>query len=123
MKKAELREASVEQLVQRFVQIALAQDEAILRGQTTRFNRLYDQMNKVDDELRRRGQEARLALVGLYGHPNPQVRLKAAIRTLGIAPAKARSVLEAIRASREQPQALDAGVTIAGLDDGSFKPT
>jgi hypothetical protein len=58
----------------------------------------------------------------LYDHPNMQVRVKAAIKTLGVAPEAARKVLEAIRASKWQPQAMDAGMILRGLDDGEYKP-
>jgi hypothetical protein len=79
-------------------------------------------MTAVDEELRARGREARLALLTLYDHPNMQVRVKAAIKTLGVAPEAARKVLEAIRASKWQPQAMDAGMILRGLDDGEYKP-
>ncbi len=123
MKERNVNILTIEQLVARFVDIALAQDNAMLHDQTAKFNRLYGEMDRVDNELRARGTEARLALVALYDHPNPQVRLKSAVRTLGIAPAEARRVLEAIEASGELPQALDAGMSLWNLDRGVFKPT
>lgn len=79
-------------------------------------------MDEVDRELRARGREARLELLRLFEHESMQVRLKAATRTLTVAPVRARTVLEAIRASQYHPQALDAGMLIRGLDDGTFKP-
>jgi len=114
---------TIEQLIARFAEIALAQDQALLYDQTAKFNRLYRDMDAVDNELRSRGTEARLRLLALYEHPNAQVRLKAAVRTLGVAPVEARHVLEAIEASGEQPQALDAGMSLWNLDRGVFKPT
>jgi hypothetical protein len=110
-------------LVQRFEQIALAQFDAIRVDNNAKFNRLYRQMDEVDNELRDRGLEARRLLSRLYDHPNPQVRLKAAVRSLAIDPNGARAVLEAIKESREQPQALDAGMSLLNLDRGVFKPT
>jgi hypothetical protein len=79
-------------------------------------------MTAVDQELRARRREARLALLKLYDHSNMQVRVKAAIKTLGVAPEAARKVLEAIRASKWHPQAMDAGMTLRGLDSGQYKP-
>ncbi|MGH6838401.1 MAG: DUF2019 domain-containing protein [Methylocella sp.] len=79
-------------------------------------------MDAVDNELRARGLEARLALLRLYDHPNIEVRLKAATRTLAIAPIAARRVIEAIKASQQFPQAGDAGMTLRYLDEGIFKP-
>lgn len=78
-------------------------------------------MNEVDLELRRRGLEARLALTHLFDYPM-QVRLEAAKWSLGIAPDAARKVLEEIEASKWQPQAMDAGMTLWNLDEGIFKP-
>jgi hypothetical protein len=122
MKKIELSEMSVSDLVDRFAEIGCAQDKAIEQDDNARFNKLYKQMDAVDQELRARGREARLALIRLYDYPNMQVRLKAAIRTLGVAPEPARRLIQAIADSGWPPQALDAGMTIANLDNGVFKP-
>jgi hypothetical protein len=51
-----------------------------------------------------------------------QVRLKAAKRTLGVAPEKARHVIEEIKKSQSFPQALEAGMTLRNLEAGVFKP-
>ena len=40
-------DASVEQLVERFLAIALAQRDAVDGYETTRYNRLYDRMEEV----------------------------------------------------------------------------
>ncbi|MGH6736206.1 MAG: DUF2019 domain-containing protein [Methyloceanibacter sp.] len=114
---------TLDQLIERFVQIALAQDDAILDDRYSEFNRLYDRMLDVDRELRARGIEARLELLRLYDHPNIQVRLKAATSTLGVAPKEGRRLLESIAASQHYPQAADAGMLVDGLDDGTFRPT
>ncbi len=123
MNQAALEGMTPDQLLERMVGIGLAQDEAQLDDNYTRFNRLYDQMREVDRELRARGPQARLMLLQLYEHPNVQVRLNAAALTLGVAPKEARRALEAIAASQTYPQAGEAGMLIGGLDDGSFKPT
>jgi hypothetical protein len=70
---------TVDQLVDRFAEIGVAQDQALLYDEHKKFNRLYSEMNEVDKELRRRGPEARLAVLRLYNHANMQVRVKAAI--------------------------------------------
>ncbi|MGH6852243.1 MAG: DUF2019 domain-containing protein, partial [Methylocella sp.] len=72
--------------------------------------------------LRRRGVKARLALLGLYDHPNMQVRVKAAIRTLAVAPEPARRALQEIKESRCYPQAADASMILRDFDNGSYKP-
>ena len=114
---------STNELLSRFIELGLAQDEALLDDNYTKYNRLYRQMSQIDDELRARGPEARLALTRLFDHPNLQVRLRAAARTLGVAPVEARKAIEAVANSGHFPQAGDAGMLLAGLDDGTFKPT
>ncbi len=123
MKNVDLRTLTTEELISRFAEIAIGQDQALLYDRIARYKKLYSQMDAVDNELRARGIQARRALISLYDHPNPQVRLKAAIRSLGVAPVEARTVLYAIQRAMEQPYALDAGMIIRGLEDGSFVPT
>jgi ParB-like chromosome segregation protein Spo0J len=122
MKSDKLRGLSVQELVARFEIIALAQDRALLYDEIAKFNRLFDEMDAVKQELRSRPGDGRRALVSLYAHPNAQVRLKAAVATLAVEPEAARRELETIAASKEFPQAGDAGMTLSGLDDGTFKP-
>ncbi len=122
MKRADLTKMTIDQLVDRFAEIGLAQNDALWDGKYARFNRLYDQMSDVSQELKRRGKEARLALLRLYNHRDIQVRLKAAVHTLAVAPDLARHALQVIADSKFYPQAGDAGMLLDGLDDGSFKP-
>ncbi|MGH6838729.1 MAG: DUF2019 domain-containing protein [Methylocella sp.] len=122
MKQAKLEQMTVDDLVERFAEIGVAQDHAELMGEMGKFNRLFDQMNDVDQELRKRGLQARLALLRLYDHPNMQVRMNAAKSTLGVAPDAARKVIQAIYDSKWYPQALDAGMSLRNLDSGVFKP-
>ncbi|MGH6856723.1 MAG: DUF2019 domain-containing protein [Methylocella sp.] len=122
MKKVTFADMTVDQLVDRFAEIGIAQYPAVMGGATREFKRLFDQMNAVDLELRARGQDARLALLRLYDHPNIQVRLEAAKWTLGIAPEAARKVIQTISDSKRYPQAGDAGMALWTLDEGIFKP-
>ncbi|MGH6812855.1 MAG: DUF2019 domain-containing protein, partial [Methylocella sp.] len=105
MKRSKLEYLTVDQLVARFAEIGIAQDQAELMGEIGKVNRLFGQMNEVDQELRRRGLEARLALLRLFNHPNMQVRLQAAKWSLGVAPEAARKVIESISESNWFPQA------------------
>jgi hypothetical protein len=123
METVKLRDMSVDQLVERFVEIGLAQDEALLDDETAKFNRLFRQMQAVVQELKMRAGDQRSALLALYNHPNMQVRLKAVKNTLAIAPQTARLALEAIANSRHFPQAMEAGMSVWNLDQGIFKPT
>jgi hypothetical protein len=122
MKGVKLQELMIDELVKRFAELGIAQDNAELYGEIPKYNRLFKEMEAVDQELRARGRVARLALLRLFNHSNMQVRVQAAIDSLGVAPESARKVLEAIRASKWQPQAMAAGMILRGLDSGQYKP-
>lgn len=122
MKRPELSEMSLDALVDRFTEIGVAQDKAIEQDNNRLYNKLYWEMEAIDQEFRSRGREARLALMRLYDYPNMQVRLQAATYTLGVAPEPARRLIQAIADSGWPPQALDAGMRIYNLDNGVFKP-
>jgi hypothetical protein len=122
MKRAKLQDMTVNQLVERFTAIGIEQDQAILRDQHATFNRLFDEMVAVQDELKIRDGDRRRELLCLYNHPNAQVRLNAAKVTLAVAPEPARRALQAIADSREYPQAGDAGMSLWNLERGIFKP-
>lgn len=134
MTQASLTAMSIDQLVDRFAEIAIAQEKAgdalttelwVSNGEKadlSEVNRLYDEMKEIDKELRSRGRVARLALTRLYENRNMQVRLMAAKLTLGVAPVEARRVIEQISGSKFYPQAGDAGMTLFNLDEGIFKP-
>jgi hypothetical protein len=123
MKRFNLTKMTVDQVVERLAEIGVAQDRALISGEIGKVNRLMDKVQAIDNELRMRGREARLALLSLYDHPNMQVRVLAVKLTVAVAPQQARAALEAIRASQHQPQALDAGMCIRNIDNGVFKPT
>lgn len=122
MRSGKLKEFTIDELVDRFAILGIEQDKAERYGEIPKYNKLFKEMTAVDEELRARGREARLALPRLFNHSNMQVRVQAATFSLGVAPEAARKVLEAIRASKWQPQAMDAGMTLRGLDNGQYKP-
>ncbi len=122
MSRDKLRSLTSEELVRRFVDIGLAQDEALLYGEIAKFNRLFGQKDDVVQELRVRPGDQRRALLALYDHPNLQVRLNAVKNSLALAPEEGRRVLQAM-AEHEYPQAGDAGMCLWNLDRGVFKPT
>jgi hypothetical protein len=123
MSKAEPRGMTVDELVQRFATTALEQDEALLMDDLAEVDRLFWQLESIEEELKSREGDQRSALLRLYVHPNAQVRVKAVKATLAVAPATARRVLQAIANSQEQPQAGEAGMSIRALERGIFKPT
>ena len=110
-------------LVALFAKVVVEQDEALLGSQRARFNRLFDVMREISNELKAREGDQRVALLSLFEYPNMQVRLQAAKLTLAVAPTEARQQLEAIAATKWYPQAGDAGMCLSNLDNGIFKPT
>ena len=123
MRRIPLREMTTEQLVQQFAVLSLEQDKSLMTEDVEDYNRLFDVLHLVRQELQARPGDQRRALLSLYDHPNAQVRLNASMGTLDVAPRAARRMLEIIRESREYPQAADAGMTIRALDGDTFKPT
>ncbi len=87
--KMTLEDMSTTKLVELFADNCRQQDSALLRDDISGFNRLFDGMVAIDDELRRRGTDARLNLNKLFDHENMQVRLQAARLTFGVAPYEA----------------------------------
>jgi Domain of unknown function (DUF2019) len=123
MKSTPLKEMTVPQLVERFTTFALQQFEAELYGKIAKYNRLYDEIVAIEQELKSRPGDQRSALVPLFDHPNPQVRLMAAEWTLAVAPAAARRTLQTLWDQKEFPQAAYACGTLMALDSGERKPT
>lgn len=123
MKRTGIQNMTVDQLVERFTAIALDQDKALLRGQHARFNRLFDDLEAVKQELQNRAGDQRRALVDLLAHPNAQVRLKSAIATLALVPDAARTTLQTISDQNEYPQAAYARDMINALGDGRLIPS
>lgn len=119
----DLHDKPLHELVGQFVDIALAQDEALMRDETARYNRLFDRMEEVKAELKSRVGDQRRTLVSLFAHPSAQVRMKAAVATLALTPDESRAVLQKIKDQQEFPQALHAGMTLWNLEQGIFKPT
>ena len=119
----DLKRMSVVDLVERFAALGIGQFHAELRGEQAKQNKLILQMRPLVEELKSRPGDQRSALLALFSHSNVQVRLMAAKLTLAVAPAAARQMLESIKESDEQPQAMDAGMSLWNLDRGVYKPT
>jgi len=122
MRKSDLHELTVIDLVERFAGICVQQNKALFGDEIAKFNRLYDQMVAVESELKSRPGDQRLALLTLFSHRDLQVRLQAAKTTLAVAPNEARRMIEAIAASNRFPQTGDAGMCLINLDRGIFVP-
>lgn len=116
------RAMSLDALLQRFEEICLVADEVRtdpFEDGTQKYNECYDALEVVHQELKARGPDARRALMRFYNHYNYEVRLKAAKLTYRIAPEAARRCLEALEAQTLLPQALDAGMTLYAIYNGT----
>ncbi len=122
MTPRDVRKATTDELVDRFAAVCVEQSKALDEDEIAKFNRLYDAMAAIRDELKARSGDQRYALLALFNHHNFQVQLQAARATLAVAPAESRRLIEKIAASRWYPQAGDAGMTLANLDRGVFVP-
>jgi uncharacterized protein YdcH (DUF465 family) len=122
MSQTTFQRMTVEQLVARSAAIALDQDKAMLKSEHAKFNRLFDEMEAVEKELKTREGDQRRALLPLFNHPNAQVRLKSAIATLALAPQAARRTLQILSDRQEYPQAADARGMMRAVDEGTFIP-
>jgi hypothetical protein len=123
MKRIALQEMTVEQLVEQFTTMALEQDNALLEDEIGKYNRLYDKMEELEQELKERDDDQRRLLLPLIDHPNSEVRLKAAIATLSIDPEAARQALQHISDNNEYPQAAYARGMMKALDEGRYVPS
>jgi len=123
MNPSKLQDMSVAELVGHFVSIALAQNRAMRQDDNAKFNRLYWQMEATEEERKARDGDQRRALLPLFSHPDAQVRLKAAIATLAVAPGAARRTLQIISDRQEYPQAADARGMLRAVDERTYIPT
>jgi hypothetical protein len=123
VKSRGLHELSAVELVERFAAASLGQFQAELEGDIAKQYEFVRQSIAVTDELKSRPGDQRSALIKLYDHPNVQVRLNAARLTFAVAPVAAREVIQAVKESKQYPQAMDAGMCLWTIEQGIFKPT
>jgi hypothetical protein len=114
---------STEALVTAFTSIAVEQNAALESFQTSKYNRLYSQMEEIEAQLKARDGDHRRALLPLYSHSNPTVRFKAAIATFSLMPDQARAVLQLIKDQKEFPIAMNASQMLSAIDEGRYVPT
>lgn len=114
---------SLDELLDRYVEIGLAQDDAVFDDRVHTFNRLFDEQIGITDELRTRAGDQRRLLKRFYDHPSLQVRLNAANATLALFPEEARRVIEEIAKLKPNPHAGNAGMTLWAIDNGISNPS
>lgn len=113
---------TIDELLARFVTISRQQYPLTLNDNFNGYNALFRKLTAIDNELRRRGIEARLALTRLFDHPNIQVRLNAAEHSLAVARQSSLAVLRQITKEDIGPFRLAAGMTVALVEDGTIVP-
>ena len=109
MTSVDLSKLSIAQLLDRFVELCLQDEEAANFARVSECNRLVVQISDVKKELQKRPGDQRDALVTFFTHPNLQVRYHAAANLMSIMPVEARLQMEAIADSKIYPIAGHAG--------------
>jgi hypothetical protein len=122
MSRVDPKSMTVAELVERLATLAIEQDKADLYEDIPRINRLYRQIKAIEAELKTRSGDQRTALAALYTHANAQVRLRAALATLAVAPNAARAILQEIIERNEYPQIANARGMLRALDAGRYVP-
>ena len=87
------------------------------------YNRLFRQMDSIEEELKNRPGDQRRTLIPLFEHPNAQVRLTSALATLALVPKDARRTRQIISDRQEYPQAADARGMMMAIDAGTYVPS
>ncbi len=123
MSDGQIETLPMEQLVERYVKLSLAQCDATEVDDHETYNELFDEIGTISNVLRARGADARRALLPLLSHENAQVRFNAAHDLLAIEPERARAALEWVAKWGPGPQRGSAGMSLHRLDSGQYKPT
>ncbi|HEV2652010.1 MAG TPA: DUF2019 domain-containing protein [Rhizomicrobium sp.] len=114
---------TIDELISLFASLSEQQYPLTLNDEVRKSTLLIKKRYEIDRELRKRGIAARLELTKLFIHPNVQVRVNAAKSSLGVAREPALNVLRQITKEDFGPFRLDAGMTIALVEDGTVTPT
>ncbi|WP_025029624.1 DUF2019 domain-containing protein [Nitratireductor aquibiodomus] len=99
---------SVDKMLQRFIELSLTQHGALLYLETGPYNRAYMKIKKLVEELEARPGDQRHALIDLFDHPNPQVRLNAAKYAHPLFPEESIQVVQSIIDAKKYPQEAHA---------------
>lgn len=122
MKKYPLSEMSSDALILLFEDLCLLQYRSIEREEIGAYNKRFDQIKAIVEELRSRPGDQRRLLQKFFHHKNAQVALTAAHANLAIDHARARRVIEEIANYAMGTQQLAAGMTLENLDRGIYRP-
>ncbi|WP_293808898.1 DUF2019 domain-containing protein [uncultured Bosea sp.] len=123
MTASKLTALTAQELKDLFEQLCIQQYDALEGNAIASYNKRYDQILAIQNELKARPGDQRRILMSLFGHPNMQVRLTAAHANLAVDYIAARRELQAIVDEQWFPQSGDAGMTLWNLDRGFYRPT
>jgi len=109
---------SIDELLSVFEEACLEQDETLFFSEDTAlYNQKMIVLKDVTQELKARGPEARLSLLRLLSHENPQVRLQAAESVYPLARDKAKKCLQDLASAKILFVSLSAGMTLHRLEE------
>lgn len=123
MSRVNLKPLSTNDLLLLFEKLCVEQYDSLDREEYAAFNRRYNRIQAIEDELKSRPGDQRRILMKLFGHPNMQVRLTAARANLAVDYPAARREIQDIADSKWGPQCGDAGMTLTYLDNGVYRPS
>jgi len=121
-----------QQLAEKFAAISAQQGEAVRVEDTKKYNKLFDALQRVVNELRARGTDARKVLIPLLDAPTPeanwnyqtsQTRFNAAVELKALAPERAQATLEALASKGLRQFRGMAGMSLYYDEMGISKPT
>lgn len=118
-----LNSLTTEELKSLFEKLCIEQYDALEGNAIASYNKRYDKILAIQNELKSRPGDQRRILMSLFGHPNMQVRLTAAHANLAVDYIAARRELQAIVDEQWFPQSGDAGMTLENLDSGFYRPS
>ena len=134
MKRPDLNKVSLEQLVANFKEWSYKQAGSI-GDNSNDYTKAYTHLMAIGDELKRRGPDARRALLPLLNctgdeagpwkalSAGAQCRYNAAWQLLTAEPDAALAALEKLGRDKITYAGFLARITLGRLQDGSFKPT
>ncbi|MFY0523058.1 DUF2019 domain-containing protein [Archangium gephyra] len=122
MKKAQLKDLSIEQLIEMTRTASAERWRAINAGRPKDGNRMFDLLVAIRRELRTRGLEAQRRLMGLLDDPDPGTRCWAAVSVLEFAPEEGERVLAELAKLPDSLVGFSAEMTLEQWKAGTFKP-
>jgi hypothetical protein len=123
---SDLTGLSNEQLVAAFVEFSHEQGAALKNEDTRSYNRLFDKLKPIEEELRKRGDEVRKGLIPLLkatptsglSYQDAQTRFNAAEELDSLVPALARATLRDIAVNGPRKYRGMAGMSISIREKG-----